>query len=292
MKNRRKIKLTVFIPTAIIMGMVIIIGIWAISSILKIITKDASSVNAQKPVPNTIASSQNSHNAQSSSKDSVLPSPGKKIAYLTFDDGPSEYTPQLLKILKENNVKATFFITFMGKDTPEKRSWIKLEADDGHALGVHSWTHNYSIVYANEDSFVQDFNTMNDIIISATGVQPKVCRFPGGIGNSVFIKASKGKIKMSKLVADVNTMGFKAFDWNAGGEDARTPYPTKDQLVQDVLKDSKNRDNVVILLHDIHKFTVEAVPDIIKQLKSQGYTFDKLTPESKTVQQPCAKDNH
>ncbi|HEX2938391.1 MAG TPA: hypothetical protein VHO66_05670, partial [Ruminiclostridium sp.] len=66
----------------------------------------------------------------------------------------------------------------------------------------------------------------------------------------------------------------------------------KDQLVQDVLKDSKNRDNVVILLHDIHKFTVEAVPDIIKQLKSQGYTFDKLTPESKTVQQPCAKDNH
>ncbi|MEI6102204.1 MAG: hypothetical protein WCP73_10215, partial [Eubacteriales bacterium] len=94
---------------------------------------------------------------------------------------------------------------------------------------------------------------------------------------------------MPTLVSDVEKMGITPFDWNAGGEDAETPYPTSDKLVQEVLNDAKGHDNVVILLHDAHQFSIDAVPDIVKELRAQGYTFEMLTPDSKTVQQPFGK---
>jgi peptidoglycan/xylan/chitin deacetylase (PgdA/CDA1 family) len=212
-----------------------------------------------------------------------------KVAYLTFDDGPTSVTPHLLDVLKENNVKATFFITFMSLDTAQKRAWLKQEVDDGYTIGVHSWSHKYDVIYANEQNFLNDFNKMKDIIVSATGVQPKVCRFPGGIGNTVSITASGGQIIMPKLVADVKAMGFTPFDWNAGGEDADTPYPTTEQLVKDILNDAKGHNDVVILMHDTHEFSIDVVPEVVQNLRAQGYTFKMLTPSSQKMQQPFGK---
>lgn len=85
----------------------------------------------------------------SSQGDAATSSDGK-IAYLTFDDGPSEYTPRLLQILQQNSIKATFFITFMGHDTPQNRAWVQQEVADGETIGEHSWTHNYAYIYSNE----------------------------------------------------------------------------------------------------------------------------------------------
>lgn len=216
--------------------------------------------------------------------------PAGKVAYLTFDDGPTNFTPKLLDVLKDNNVKATFFIAFMGEDTAKKRDMLKQEVQAGHTLAVHSWTHEYDTVYANEQAFLDDFNKMKDIIVEATGVTPNLCRFPGGIGNTVSITASGGVI-MPTLVKDVENMGFTPFDWNAGGQDAETPYPTADELAQEVIKDAKSHDSAVILLHDTHQFTIDAVPKIIKELRSLGYTFETLTPQSKPVQQAFAKQS-
>jgi len=227
--------------------------------------------------------------SQTSSGSSVTSAGNAKIAYLTFDDGPSKYTPRLLDILKENSVKATFFIAFMKKDTDEKRAWIKRAVDEGHVLGVHSWTHDYHIIYSSEQNFMMDFNKMKDIIVSATGVQPKVCRFPGGIGNTVSITNSNGQIIMPKLVDDVEKLGIKPFDWNAGGEDAEIPTPTKDQLVREILQDCRGKNKAYILMHDTHAFSVDAVSEIVSQLKSQGYTFETLSPDSPPMQQPCRK---
>lgn len=213
----------------------------------------------------------------------------RRIAYLTFDDGPSEVTPYLLDALKENNVNATFFISFMGEDTPVKRAVLKREAEDGYAIGVHSWSHDYFFVYSNEEYFLYDFKKMQYIIQEVTGIDPKICRFPGGTGNTVSIIASHGRIIMPALVGAVESMGFKPFDWNAGGEDALIPYPTSEQLVQSILMDAKGQDNLVILLHDTHLFSIDAVPELVRILRANGYAFEMLTPESKTVLQPFAR---
>ncbi len=214
---------------------------------------------------------------------------GDKVAYLTFDDGPTNVTPRLLDVLDDLNVKATFFTAFMGSDTPEKRALLKRESDSGHVVGVHSWTHDYYTVYKNEQNFLSDFNKMKEIIIESTGKTPDISRFPGGASNTVSITASGGEVIMPKLADLVHGMGFQFFDWNAGGYDAETPYPTADELASKVIRDAEAHDTVIILLHDTHDFTVDAVPDIVKELRSKGYTFKTLNANSPAIQQPFAK---
>jgi len=216
----------------------------------------------------------------------------EKTAYLTFDDGPSGVTSHLLDVLEDLNVKATFFVAFGGSDTPEKRAILKKEADAGHAVGVHTWTHDYYTIYKSEQNFLDDFNKMKEIIIQATGKTPDVCRFPGGASNTVSITASGGEVIMPRLADLVHEMGFQFFDWNAGGYDAETPYPTADELARKVVRDAENHNTVVILLHDTHDFTVDAVPDIVRELRSDGYTFKTLNAHSSAVQQPFAKSKN
>ena len=219
-------------------------------------------------------------------------SSGEKVAYLTFDDGPSSVTSRLLDVLDDLNVKATFFVAFGGSDTPEKRDILKEESDAGHVVGVHTWTHDYYTIYANEQNFLDDFNKMKEVIIESTGKNPNVSRFPGGASNTVSITASGGEEIMPRLAELVHDMGFQFFDWNAGGYDAETPYPTPDELANRVVRDAEGRDTVVILLHDTHDFTVDAIPDIVQELRNEGFTFKTLTPDSPAVQQPFAKANN
>jgi peptidoglycan/xylan/chitin deacetylase (PgdA/CDA1 family) len=234
-----------------------------------------------KDLQNQITANQTSVNEQESD--------GNKVAYLTFDDGPTGVTSHLLDVLNDLNVKATFFVAFDGSDTPEKRAILKQEAMDGHVVGVHTWTHDYYTIYKNEQNFLEDFNKTKQIITEATGITPNVSRFPGGASNTVSITASGGEEIMPRLADLVHGMGFQFFDWNAGGYDAEIPYPTAGELANKVIRDAEGRDTVVILLHDTHGFTVEAVPDIVKGLRGQGYTFKTLNPNSPAIQQPFAK---
>lgn len=214
----------------------------------------------------------------------------KKVVYLTFDDGPDERTtPTLLNTLKRLNVKATFFIAFQNEDTPGKRALLKQEANDGHTLGVHCFNHDYAVCYASQQAFLDDFNRMKDIIVQETGITPKINRFPGGTGNTVSMTQS-GSILMPALLQDVKAMGFKTFDWNAGGQDADAKPPaTPEATAEAIYKDAGSRNNVVILLHDTKATSVASVEAIVKHFKNAGYTFATLTPNSPDEIQAFAK---
>lgn len=208
---------------------------------------------------------------------------GKKIAYLTFDDGPSNITPNLLDILQQKNVKATFFVAALSKDTPQKRQWIKRESDEGHTVGIHSWTHNYKYIYSSENNYKDDFEKMRKMIVSATGKEPKFVRFPGGTDNTVSLK--NGSPIIPKLLQDVLDEGYIVVDWNAGGMDARNPIPSKDSLVKQITRQCSKLKTAVILLHDSspHESSVEAVPEIIDNLRAMGFTFEPLTNDDQIV---------
>ena len=135
------------------------------------------------------------------------------VVYLTFDDGPSEYTNELLDILKKYNVKATFFVTGNGED-----SVIKREFDEGHKIALHTFSHDYSYVYSSIDNYYNDLYAIKDRVKRITGFDSNLIRFPGGSSNTVSISYDGGIEIMSKLVNDVESKGFHYFDWNLSND--------------------------------------------------------------------------
>lgn len=191
-----------------------------------------------------------------------------KTIYLTFDDGPGPYTEKLLKYLRQYDVKATFFVT---NQNPNYSYVLKNIVNDGHAIGVHSLTHNWSI-YSGVNTFLRDFNAMNDIIKSKTGVEPKIFRFPGGTNNTVSRNYSRGI--MAELSKTMMEKGYIYFDWNVDCYDT-SGYGTS-KIVQTTINQIKNRNNSIVLMHDLYNSTVEAVPKIIEFGLDNGYTFKVL----------------
>lgn len=196
----------------------------------------------------------------------------EKTIFLTFDDGPSERTAEILDILRENGIKATFFVT--GNASPAGQALMKRIVDEGHTIGVHTYTHEFKQIYSSVEAFLDDFNKIYNLIYEATGVKPTIFRFPGGSKNSF------NKDNYKELIAEMTQRGFDYFDWNLSSGDAasRTPTPTQN-CINNVLKFSKNCNHGVVLMHDARPkvTTVEALPHIINGLKAQGFTFDKLS---------------
>ena len=191
--------------------------------------------------------------------------------YLTFDDGPSSATtPTILNILKKYNVKATFFV--MGKSASSNKSLLKREADEGHAIGLHSWSHEYKAVYKSSSAFWNEMNKTQELVKSVTGQTSKLIRYPGGASNTVSC-FSKGV--MPQTANEILSKGYNYFDWNISSGDAGgTTNPTVEY--NNVIKSlSKSRGNV-ILMHDIKKHTMNAIENIIKYGLNNGYKFDVL----------------
>jgi peptidoglycan/xylan/chitin deacetylase (PgdA/CDA1 family) len=209
---------------------------------------------------------------------------GQKLAFLTFDDGPGAYTPRLLTILKKSHVKATFFITFAGRDTPQKRTWVRMEQAAGQTIGVHSWTHNYRYIYSREQNFTEDFRKMKQILIQVTGEEPKLFRFPGGVSNTASLHYHYNKPIMPKLLADIAEEGMTPFDWTAGGEDAQTSRTIPSAYFAfDILRDVGRQPHPIILMHDTDRSSVDAVPMVIAHLRARGYRFAVLSPKMRPV---------
>lgn len=198
---------------------------------------------------------------------------GKKIIYLTFDDGPSGYTPKLLDILKKYNVKATFFVTGFGSD-----STIKREYDEGHTVALHSNTHNYSYIYTNLDNYYSDLYKIRDRVKRITGYESNIIRFPGGSSNTVSRRYDGGIHIMSKLVKDVEEKGFHYFDWNVSSGDAGATT-SSDKVYSNVVNHLKS-DESVVLQHDSKSYSINAVERIIKYGLDNGYTFKALDENS------------
>jgi len=202
----------------------------------------------------------------------------QKVAYLTFDDGPSKLTPELLSALNENHVTATFFV--IGVHAEQYPGVLKEMVRYGDVIGVHSWTHKYSYIYKNTQNFLADFNRLKDYIREETGVAPKVCRFPGGTNNTVCFHYSKGHI-MQQIVPLVEGMGFKYYDWNVSSAEASSPPPSKDAIISSVVSQCKNKQTAVILFHDTgNQGYLDAIPEVISELRSMGFTFETLSPDN------------
>lgn len=197
---------------------------------------------------------------------------GDKVIYLTFDDGPSVYTKELLNILKEYNVKATFFVTGNGN-----REYIKKAYNEGHSIGIHTYSHVYKNVYASEEAYFNDLEKVQKIIKEQTGEESRLVRFPGGSSNTVS-RFNKGI--MTRLSKKLERRGYKYFDWNVSSSD--TVKSNSDDIANTVIRRLKKGNNVV-LQHDTKYYSVKAVRKIIEYGLANGYTFAKLDVTSPTV---------
>lgn len=200
----------------------------------------------------------------------ITPSNQKGIIYLTFDDGPNEGTTNvILDILKEEGVPATFFVTNKGPDY-----LIKREYDEGHTVGLHTASHNYATVYKSADSYYNDLKQVQDRVKRITGYESKIIRFPGGSSNTVSKKYSSGI--MTFLTKDVVNKGYRYYDWNISSGDAGETTSASGVYNNVIRSLSKNKANM-ILMHDIKPYTRDALRNIIKYGKNNGYTFAKIT---------------
>ncbi len=194
-----------------------------------------------------------------STPDSKQSANGIRKVYLTFDDGPSIYTDEILDILKEYNVKATFFVVAEGKESYEDAYRRILE--EGHTLGMHSYSHVYREIYQSKEAFIQDVNKLQDYLHEVTGEYPDFYRFPGGSSNRV------STVNMQELEGYLNEIDVTWYDWNISSGDA-TGHLGKDQIVRNCTAYLSGYDEAVILLHDAgdKRSTVQALPEIIEKI--------------------------
>lgn len=218
--------------------------------------------------------------------DEVEPIHGSKIVFLTFDDGPGEYTEELLDILAKHDAKVTFFVTGLG--TPF-HPIIKREFEEGHTVAVHTLTHSYSKVYESDEAYWADFEAMNDIIEEQTGRRANVFRFPGGSSNTV---SSFNPGIMTRLAQEAAERGLQYFDWNVDSGDAggvTTADGVYERITGGVANlNDQGYDVMVVLCHDIHKYTVESMDRVLTWFEENGYTLMPLKKGICTCQHSIA----
>ena len=199
--------------------------------------------------------------------------PGDKIIYLTFDDGPGEYTEQLLDVLDAYNVKVTFFVVNTGYT-----DLIAEEYSRGHSIGIHSASHDYNKIYASEEAYLADLQVMQNLIVKQTGHRTTLVRFPGGSSNTI---SDFNPGIMTALAADLTDLGYQYFDWNVSSGDAGETTDTQ-QVFQNVINGVQWQNISIVLQHDIKGYSVAAVEQIIVWGLNNGYTFLPLDSSSPT----------
>ena len=197
--------------------------------------------------------------------------------FLTFDDGPSEHTGVLLDVLKKYGVKATFFVTGYGDD-----EMIRREFNEGHAVGIHTNTHNYALIYSSLDNYIADFNAVRDRIQGITGRPVKLMRFPGGSSNMVSAYYDGGVKIMSQLSHLVGEWGFTYFDWNVDSDDAGGAS-SSDEVYNNIINALKVGGDSIVLQHDTKLYSVEAVERIIQYGLEHNFIFESLNEQSFTA---------
>lgn len=201
---------------------------------------------------------------------------GNGNIYLTFDDGSSSLTGKILDILDSEGVKATFFVC-----TPNE--YTKRAYNSGHTIALHSNTHNYSYIYANSNNYFNDLYAIQNRVYNTIGINSNIIRFPGGSSNMVSKKYNVGI--MTYLTKEVTNRGFIYFDWNVDSNDAGSDIYNSNRIYNNVVNSiSYNKTNVV-LMHDSsgHSATVDALRDIIRYGKNNGYTFKAITSDTPVV---------
>lgn len=203
--------------------------------------------------------------------------PGDKVVYLTFDDGPGPYTAQLLDILDKYGVKVTFFVT---NQKPDYQNLIGEEYRRGHTIALHTYSHNYSQIYKSQEDYYKDLSLISDLCVAQTGTAPTIVRFPGGSSNAVSKKYCTGI--MTSLTESLSYHGYLYCDWNVSSGDAGG-VNTSDGVAANVISGIQKKNVSIVLQHDVKKFSVEAVEEIICWGLANGYTFLPMTESTPMV---------
>lgn len=192
----------------------------------------------------------------------------EKIAYLTFDDGPyPATTPRILKILKDEDIKATFFV--LGSQVARYPYLLKAEYEQGQGIGNHSYSHNYHSVYGSPETFLAEIKQSEDVIFKTIGVRPRIVRAPGG---------TQGHFHVN-YYNTLDAADYLVYDWNVSSGDTAAPLVPADQLIQTIQTQVPGKSRVIILMHDagLKTTTVDALPKIVDYLKQQGFSFGVIT---------------
>lgn len=204
--------------------------------------------------------------------------PSEKTCYLTFDDGPDpNTTPVILDILKEYDVKATFFVVY--HDSEDAKALYKRIVDEGHSIGIHSASHDYEKIYASVEAYLDDFARLSDHLEQITGKRPDIFRFPGGSINTYNSSIYK------ELIAEMIRRGYTYYDWNVAAGDAKSYEVSTEDILYNIFSADSSSKEKIILLHDggSYQTTAEALPEIIERMQAKGYSFAPITTDVRPV---------
>lgn len=198
--------------------------------------------------------------------------------YLTFDDGPSESTDEILDILARYNVKATFFV--VGKTDQHSLEMYKRIVEEGHTIGLHSYSHKYSTIYSSLEAYEEDLDKLNKLVSDTCGVETRILRFPGGSSNQV------SDLEMKEFIRLVKEKGYTYYDWNVVSGDATSQSYTSQELVDNVINGVKKYETSIVLMHDAtnKESTVEALSSIIEQLQEMKVQILPIDENTRVIQ--------
>ena len=205
--------------------------------------------------------------------------PGDQLkVYLTFDDGPSSNTAAILDTLAQYNVKATFFV--VGKEDEESQEMYKRIVNEGHTLGMHSYSHKYSVIYDSLENFEDDFTKIQNYLYDITGEDCHYYRFPGGSSNQI------SNVPMSDFIHYLNEQGVIYYDWNVSAGDAASNAYSSEEIVANVMDDVVKYKTSVVLLHDgtDKSATVEALGPLIEALEGMGAQILPIDEDTQVIQ--------
>ncbi|MBR6478455.1 MAG: polysaccharide deacetylase [Lachnospiraceae bacterium] len=205
--------------------------------------------------------------------------------YLTFDDGPSIYTNEILDILKQYDVKATFFV--LGKESEEARQAMRRIVEEGHTLGMHSYSHQYEQIYASREAFAEDFQKIKDYLFQVTGVESRVYRFPGGSSNTVT------NVDIHVFIQYLEEQNTPYFDWNVASGDAAKESLPAETILANATRGIETQPVSVILFHDAasRRTTVDALPLVIERiLAMDNVEILPITEETELIQHVTSQE--
>ncbi len=197
-----------------------------------------------------------------------------KTVYLTFDDGPSRYTAEVLDVLDKYGVKATFFVTGQNEDFYEM---IGEAHERGHLIALHTYSHSFKDIYSSREAFWNDIEKLQEVIVAETGQESSLLRFAGGSSNTICRRYAGGAL-MRELVSDCEQRGISYHDWNIDTKDAVSGTISADTIAARIVKGIKGNEPSVVLMHDgtMASTAADALDIAIPRLIDMGCEFARL----------------